>query len=129
MQVPLSTITGLDAATFSVCLKAFYAALFSLSMPSFERLTSPRIRVRARRGMSQLIANAYVVGHVVAPPHTQLKGDQLRFLCVFLCLRRCTKRSWTRRMHTRTQLKSWYHTPQHKSTPCWIWIDEGTTVA
>jgi hypothetical protein len=33
-------------------------------MPTFERLTSPRVRVRGRRGTSQLIASAYVVSAV-----------------------------------------------------------------
>jgi hypothetical protein len=58
----LSAIPGLDGPSMAVCLKAFYATLFTLSMPTFERLTSPRVRVRGRRGTSQVIASAYVVG-------------------------------------------------------------------
>jgi hypothetical protein len=61
MQVPLSTIPGLEMDALIPCLRSFYASLFSLSMPSFDRLTYPRLRVRARRGTAQLIANAYKV--------------------------------------------------------------------
>ena len=60
-QSPLSSIPGLDAASLALSLKSFYAALFALAMPTFERLTAPRVRVRARRGTAQLIASAYVV--------------------------------------------------------------------
>lgn len=60
-SVPLSSIPGLDAPALGASLKSFYAALFSLSLPAFDRLTSPRIRVRARRGTSQLIAAGYTV--------------------------------------------------------------------
>ena len=98
---PLSQIPGLDAAALGQSLKSFYAALFSLALPAFDRLTSPRIRVRARRGTSQLIANAYVVSRracltlVASPPQCRV------CVCVCVC-RRCTRRWWTLETNTPT---------------------------
>ncbi len=60
-QVPMSKVAGLDSVSLTPCLRSFYATLFSLSMPTFDRLTSPRLRVRARRSAAQIVANAYVV--------------------------------------------------------------------
>jgi hypothetical protein len=59
--VPLSRVEGMDAASLAPVLRSLYATLFSLSMPAFDKLTSPRLRVRARRRASQIVADAYVV--------------------------------------------------------------------
>ena len=56
---PLSAVPGLAATDLRPPLKALYATLFSLAMPSFDRLASPRLRVRARRGTALLVAAAY----------------------------------------------------------------------
>ena len=58
-SLPLNKQAGMDPESLRSALDGFYKSLFSLVMPEFDRLASPRLRVSARNSTAQTIALAY----------------------------------------------------------------------
>jgi len=58
-STPLVSQPGMDIESLRSALDSFYKSLFSLVMPEFDRLTSPRLRASARNATAQTIANSY----------------------------------------------------------------------
>jgi len=56
---PLAQQPGMDMQSLKEVLESFYKSMFSLVMPEFDRLTSPRLRASARNATAGAIAVAY----------------------------------------------------------------------
>jgi len=67
-ETPAPEREGCKPDQVATALRSFYAALFSLEMPAFDRLLSSRLRVQARNSIAQGLAAAYadLHAHVVA---------------------------------------------------------------
>ena len=50
---------GLGAEELGRALREMYSSLFSLAMPQFDRLQSPRLRMQARRSMALALSQAH----------------------------------------------------------------------
>jgi len=56
---PLASLPGMDAKSLQEIMSSFYESMYSLVMPEFDRLASPRLRASARNSSAQAVASAY----------------------------------------------------------------------
>ena len=54
---------GLGQDRINTVMRSFYSSLFSTMTPQFDKLKTPQMREKARRGTSASIAHAHAVAH------------------------------------------------------------------
>ena len=73
---------GLDAQSIKAVIDRFLKSLFSLSMPEFDSLSSPRLRTSARNATASAIANAYERLYIAMHDRGGYTSEQLEEILV-----------------------------------------------